>query len=89
MTPQKPSFPKQVVAYLRDPKVALWRKASGLAAAIYVASPIDFIPDVIPILGWLDDLGIASGIAWFLVRDIRKHAERRRAGPPSARRTDG
>jgi len=27
---------------------------------VYVLSPVDFIPDVIPILGWLDDLGVLS-----------------------------
>lgn len=38
----------------------------ALVAMIYVASPIDFIPDIIPVIGWIDDL-IAIGIsAYFL-----------------------
>ena len=85
MTPptrrQSLSLSKQVLDYIRDPSVALWRKASGLMAAVYVVWPIDLIPDF-PLIGWVDDLGVASGVAWFLIRDIRKHAKRLKAGPP-------
>ena len=35
---------------------------SGLAVLLYVLSPIDLIPDFIPVLGWLDDLSLVS---WF------------------------
>lgn len=76
------SLSRQVLDYIRDPSVALWRKASGLVAAIYVVSPVDFVPDLLPIVGWLDDFGVMGGITWFLIRDIRKHAKRLRAGPP-------
>ena len=27
-------------------------------AAVYVISPVDLIPDVIPVVGWIDDLGV-------------------------------
>lgn len=29
-------------------------------AILYVVSPIDAIPDIIPVVGWLDDIGIVG-----------------------------
>lgn len=43
---------------LRDPQVPWHAKATGIAAIIYLISPIDLIPDVMPIIGWLDDLAM-------------------------------
>ena len=34
-----------------------------LASVVYLLSPIDFSPDVIPILGWIDDGVIATLLA--------------------------
>ena len=42
-------------AVLRDPRSPKAAKIATVLAALYVVSPIDFIPDAIPILGWLDD----------------------------------
>jgi uncharacterized membrane protein YkvA (DUF1232 family)/GTPase SAR1 family protein len=30
------------------------------AALIYIVAPIDFIPDLLPVIGWIDDIGIAG-----------------------------
>src|SRR5687767_15545702 len=40
----------------RDPRVPWHVKALAAAVAAYALSPIDLIPDFIPILGYLDDL---------------------------------
>jgi uncharacterized membrane protein YkvA (DUF1232 family) len=43
---------------MREPRVPLFAKAVPVLALLYVLSPVDFIPDVLPILGQMDDLGI-------------------------------
>ena len=41
---------------------AKWKRVIiVLLAFIYVVSPLDLIPDFIPVIGWLDDLGV---LAW-------------------------
>lgn len=40
----------------RDPRVPWYAKAVAGAVAAYALSPIDLIPDFIPIVGYLDDL---------------------------------
>jgi uncharacterized membrane protein YkvA (DUF1232 family) len=41
----------------------------GLLTAIYIVSPVDAIPDFIPVLGWTDDGAVAL---WFLTGIIRE-----------------
>jgi uncharacterized membrane protein YkvA (DUF1232 family) len=36
--------------------------------ALYFVSPIDLLPDMIPVLGRLDDLGALVGLYWYLRR---------------------
>jgi uncharacterized membrane protein YkvA (DUF1232 family) len=48
----------------RDPRVPWYAKALALCVAGYALSPIDLIPDFIPVIGYLDDLIIVPlGIA--------------------------
>jgi uncharacterized membrane protein YkvA (DUF1232 family) len=42
----------------RDPRVPWYAKVAAIAVATYALSPIDLIPDFIPIIGALDDVVI-------------------------------
>ena len=44
---------------IRDPLVPLATKAVLLLAALYLIFPVDVVPDILPVLGQLDDLGFA------------------------------
>jgi len=44
----------------------------GIAIA-YAVSPIDLVPDFIPVLGILDDILIVPTLVWLAVRMIPKH----------------
>lgn len=54
----------------RDPRVRWYAKALSAAVAAYALSPIDLIPDFIPILGYLDDLIIVPFGIWAAVKLI-------------------
>ena len=48
----------------RDTRTPLPVRALAVLVAAYVLSPIDLIPDFIPVIGWLDDLFlVALGLA--------------------------
>jgi len=40
----------------RDPRTPLWVRLLAVIVAAYALSPIDLIPDFIPVIGYLDDL---------------------------------
>lgn len=51
-----PNIVKLVGRLLADPRVPRRSKIALGAAAAYVASPIDLVPDIIPVVGWADDI---------------------------------
>lgn len=51
-----PNIVKLVGRLLADPRVPRRSKIALGAAAAYVASPIDLVPDIIPVIGWADDI---------------------------------
>ncbi|KIQ35488.1 membrane protein [Variovorax paradoxus] len=45
-----------------------YARALGLLVVAYALSPIDLIPDFIPILGYLDDALLLPGLIWLAIR---------------------
>ena len=54
----------------RDPRTPIAAKLLAGAVAAYAFSPIDLIPDFIPVLGLIDDLVIVPAGIWLTLRMI-------------------
>ena len=52
----------------RHPATPWHAKALGVFVVAYALSPIDLIPDFIPVLGYLDDVLLLPGLIWLTVR---------------------
>lgn len=100
-----PSFSKRVSRWARtikrdvvalylaacDPRVPWLAKAVAACVAAYALSPIDLIPDFIPVLGYLDDailvpLGILLAVRLVpldVMTELRQEAETYLARPTS------
>jgi uncharacterized membrane protein YkvA (DUF1232 family) len=55
---------------VRDPRTPWYAKAFAACVVAYALSPIDLIPDVIPVLGYLDDLVLVPLGIWLAIRLI-------------------
>ena len=75
---------------LKDNRAPFAARGLALLALVYIVWPFDVIPDVIPVLGWLDDLTIGPLLMWaaakFIPSDVmataREAVRRRRGGRP-------
>lgn len=54
----------------KDPRTPWYAKALIFFVVAHAFSPIDLIPDFIPVLGYLDDLIITPGGLWLAIRWI-------------------
>lgn len=54
----------------KSPETPWYAKAVALFTVAYALSPIDLIPDFIPVLGYLDDVILLPGLIWLAVRLI-------------------
>ena len=73
-----PNLVRMFGGLLRDPRVPLRAKIVVGIASLWLASPIDLIPDFVPIAGQLDDAIIAALALRFILRTtdgavVRQH----------------
>jgi len=55
---------------LKHPDTPWYARALAAVITAYALSPIDLIPDFIPVLGYLDDLIIVPAGVWLLLRIV-------------------
>lgn len=67
-----PDLARLIVRLAADPTLPGTAKIALAAAALYLASPIDLVPDFLPVLGYLDDVLLAA----LLVDGILNHVDR-------------
>lgn len=76
---------------LRHPQAPLWLKGGTALLLLYLFSPIDLIPDVLPFFGLVDDMVLVPlAIRFMLGRlpaAVRDDADRRAAGLAGATET--
>jgi uncharacterized membrane protein YkvA (DUF1232 family) len=63
----------------RDPTTPLFAKAIIGAAIAYVLCPLDAIPDLIPVAGWIDDIGVLGAALTGVARSCITDEHRRKA----------
>lgn len=83
MTTQSIKLLKEKVRYFRcivqDTRTPRISKILLLSALAYLSSPIDLIPDFIPVLGQLDDIVIVPTLIWLALLivplEVKTHAD--------------
>jgi len=78
------SFRKQILTLFyafRDDRTPWYARLTSLLSVIYLLSPADFVPDVIPFAGFVDDLFIVPFLVDISTRllpaDVKRAAEQR------------
>ncbi len=73
---KKISFIEDIIAlynYLKDNSVKWYRKLIVVSALLYFISPIDTIPDLAPLVGYLDDLGVIAAAIKYIGSEIQPY----------------
>jgi uncharacterized membrane protein YkvA (DUF1232 family) len=69
----------QLYYTMQAPATPVWAKTVIIAALGYFISPIDAIPDAIPVVGYADDLGVLTAavatVASYITDDIKARAK--------------
>ena len=75
---KKISFAKDIYAlfkYMKDSDISWYRKTIVVGALIYFIFPLDSIPDITPLIGYLDDLGVIAAVMKYLGSELLPYYE--------------
>jgi uncharacterized membrane protein YkvA (DUF1232 family) len=61
---------EKIVRMLRNPKAPKAPKYVVAALFLYIIWPVDLIPDIAPLFGWADDLGMFGLTLWWLHKEV-------------------
>ena len=74
---------------LRHPQAPTWLKLGAAGIVLYLLSPVDLVSDLVPVIGWVDDVVLIPLAIRFLLdrlpSALRADVERRMRGvrPPA------
>jgi len=71
---------EQLWAYFSGGQATGGDKLLVLGALLYLISPLDLLPDPIPVIGWLDDIGVATLVLQFLNTKLARLEEEEISG---------
>ncbi len=57
----------------RDPRTPSIAKVLPWLSLIYILMPFDVIPDIFPLVGWVDDLGMIPLLIWIALQFVPPH----------------
>ncbi len=69
-------FKRDLIAlykFMKDPRVSFVKKAIAVFALLYFIIPLDSIPDISPIVGFLDDIGVVMLIVRYLSKELEPY----------------
>jgi uncharacterized membrane protein YkvA (DUF1232 family) len=67
-----------MTAYAQDSsKPWVVRLVCGLGI-LYVLSPLDFLPDLMPIIGWVDDILVVTGVLGWMIQQWKRWQQKLR-----------
>ncbi len=59
--------------YMTDGAIPWYKKSVVVAALVYFIMPFDAIPDMLPLIGYLDDFGVIAATLAFLGKEIKPY----------------
>lgn len=72
-------FFKNIMIFLSSKDISFWQKFKVifmfLMTGIYLISPIDIVPDFIPLFGYLEDIVVTYAMFYYIGNLVKKHIQ--------------